>query len=52
MSSMVAEEGMLMVLEIAPETKGCTAAIISMCAFHGMERLPILPFGEAVSKTA
>ena len=52
MSSMVAEAGMLMVLEMAPEMKGCTAAIISMCAFHGMERLPIFPFGVAVSKTA
>ena len=52
MSSMVAEAGMLMVLEIAPETKGCTAAIISMCAFHEIERVPIVPLGEAVSKTA
>ena len=49
MSSMVAEEGML---EIAPETKGCTAAIISIWAFHGMERFPIFPFGVAVSNTA
>jgi hypothetical protein len=52
MSSMVAPEGMLMVLEMAPETKGCTAAIISMCAFHWMKRFPIFPFGEAVSNTA
>ena len=43
MSSIVAEEGMLMVLEMAPEMKGCTAAIISMCAFHGDGALADLP---------
>ena len=52
MSSTVEMEGMLMVLEMAPEMKGCTAAIISMCAFQAMERFPILPFGVAVSNTA
>ena len=52
MSSTVEIEGMLMVLEMAPEMKGCTAAIISMCAFHAIDRLPILPLGLAVSNTA
>ncbi len=42
---------MLMVFEIAPETNGCTAAIISMWAFHAMERVPSVPL-LAVSNTA
>ena len=52
MSSTVDADGMLMVLEIAPEMKGWTDAIISMWAFQAMERFPILPLGVAVSNTA
>jgi hypothetical protein len=51
MSSVVASVGMLTVLEIAPERKGCTAAIILMWPLQSMERWPSRG-GKAQSKTA
>ena len=50
-SSTVAEFGMLMVLEMAPEMKGWAAAIILMWLSTESERLPILPQGLAQSNT-
>jgi hypothetical protein len=42
---------MLIVLEIAPDMKGCVAAIMAICAFQSMLRVPFLPEGVAVSNT-
>ena len=42
---------MLMVLEMAPETKGCTAAIMRMWLSTESARLPMRPQGLAQSKT-
>ena len=47
MSSTVALSGMLTVLEMAPEMKGCTAAIMRTWPIGGMARTPM-----AVSKTS
>src|SRR5215467_1965806 len=43
---------MLIVLEIAPEMKGCTAAIMWMWLSTDSARLPVRPHGLAQSKTA
>ena len=51
MSSTVASFGMLIVLEMAPEMNGCTAAIISMWLFHGASACHF-PHGLAQSNTA
>ena len=40
MSSTVDSSGMLIVFEIAPETNGCTAAIMRMWPRYWMERVP------------
>ena len=44
--------GMLIVLEIAPEMKGCTAAIMRMWLSTESARLPMRPHGLAQSNTA
>ena len=44
-SSTVASFGMLMVLEMAPEMKGCAAAIMRMWLSTDRERLPMRPHG-------
>ena len=49
-SSMVASWGILIVLEMAPETNGWAAAIIRMWRFRRQERCPILPHLLAQSK--
>ncbi len=41
MSSTVADSGMLTVLEIEPDTNGCTAAIIRTWPIGAIERSPI-----------
>jgi len=46
-SSTVAAYGMLTVFEIAPEMKGCTAAIIRMWLSAESARLPVRPQGLA-----
>ena len=51
-SSTVAAFGMLMVLEIAPEMKGCAAAIMRMWLSTERQRLPMRPHGLAQSNTA
>jgi hypothetical protein len=48
----VAEFGMLIVLEIAPEMKAGAAAIMWMWLSTDRKRLPFLPQGLAQSKTA
>src|SRR4029453_9863340 len=50
-SSTVASFGMLMVFEMAPEMKGCAAAIMRMWLSTERYRLPILPHGLAQSNT-
>ena len=50
-SSTVAEFGMLMVLEMAPEMNGCAAAIMRMWLSQESERFPSRPQGLAQSKT-
>ena len=42
---------MLMVLEIAPEMKGCAAAIMRMWLSTERKRLPMRPHGLAQSNT-
>src|SRR6185437_5993169 len=51
-SSTVAAFGMLMVLEMAPEMKGCAAASMRIWLSTERQRLPIRPQGLAQSKTA
>ena len=46
-SSTVADSGMFTVLEMAPERKGCTAAIMRTCPMGAIDRSPI-----AQSKTS
>ncbi len=50
-SSTVAALGMLMVLLIAPETKGCAAAIMRIWESTERKRLPVRPQGLAQSNT-
>lgn len=50
MSSTVESAGMLTVLEIAPERKGCAAAIMPTCAFQWIDRVPLAGL-KAQSKT-
>ena len=50
-SSTVAAFGMLMVFEIAPEMKGCAAAIIRMWLSADNARVPVRPHGLAQSNT-
>jgi hypothetical protein len=51
-SSTVTAFGMLIVLETAPEMKGCTAAIIRRWLSTESARLPVRPHRLAQSKTA
>ena len=51
-SPIVASFGMLIVFEIAPETKLCAAAIIRMWLSTDRYRTPVLPQALAQSKTA
>ena len=50
MSSTVASVGRLTVLEMDPETNGCTAAIIRTWPMGAIERLPFMGL-NAQSKT-
>jgi hypothetical protein len=51
-SSTVASFGKLTVFEMAPDKKGCAAAIIRMWDIGARKRLPVLPQRLAQSNTA